>query len=293
MILGVLIPRGGEWIFLVRYLLMGMLFIVFLQVNITRMKPEKSHWKIFLGNLCIGIFSWLAVWWISGEKTMALAAFFTGIIPTACAAPVVMKFLGGRVEFTVVSFLINTIGISLALTGLVPLTTGNFTLSFFSRVAGTLVIVIGVPLAVAFLIRRWYKGAALLAQRMSNFSFFLWNFMLFITVSAACKSIRETPDMGWMTLVRIGVISCVICIVNFTVGYWIVPRKLRREGSQVLGQKNTMFLLYIALTYGGPVPALGPTFYVLWQNLWNSFQMYMYDRRKVLRRKKREKPCHS
>jgi BASS family bile acid:Na+ symporter len=177
--------------------------------------------------------------------------------------------------------------------GLVPLTTGNFTVSFFSQVAGTLVAVVGFPMAGAFLVRKLYKGAQTLAQKLGNVSFLLWNIMLFITVSAAGKSIRETPDMGWKTLVWVGALSLGICVVNFTVGYWIVPRKLRREGSQVLGQKNTMFLLYIALTYGGPVPALGPTFYVLWQNLWNSFQMYMYDRRKVLRRKKAETSCHS
>lgn len=292
-LLGILIPRGGELIFLVRYLLVFMLFIVFLQVNMTRMKPEKSHWKIFCANVLIGIFSWLSVLLFSGDKTLALASFFTGIIPTACAAPVVIKFLGGRVEFTVIGFLINTVGVSLALTGLVPLTTGNFTVRFFSQVAGTLVAVVGLPMAGAFLVRKLYKGAQTLAQKLGNVSFLLWNIMLFITVSAAGKSIRETPDMGWKTLVWVGSLSLGICVVNFTVGYWIVPRKLRREGSQVLGQKNTMFLLYIALTYGGPVPALGPTFYVLWQNLWNSFQMYMYDRRKVLRRKKAETSCHS
>lgn len=286
LLLGILIPQGGSLTFLVRYLLIGMLFIVFLQVKAEKMIPEKSHWKILCANLLIGLFCWGSVLALSGDRTLALAAFFTGIIPTACAAPVVIKFLDGSVEFTVTGFIINTVGISLALTGLIPLTTGNFTLSFFSRVAGTLLLVIALPAAGAFLVRKFYKGAQGLAQKLGDVSFLMWNMMLFVTASSACRSIRETPEMGWKVLVWIGGLSCLICILNFTVGYWIVPKHLRREGSQVLGQKNTMLLLYIALTYGGPIPALGPTFYVLWQNLWNSFQMYSHDRKKVLQGKK-------
>ena len=51
-------------------------------------------------------------------------------------------------------------------------------------------------------------------------------------------------------------------------------REFSREGSQSLGQKNTTFTIYLALTYASPLIALGPTCYVIWHNLWNSWQLH-------------------
>ncbi len=51
-------------------------------------------------------------------------------------------------------------------------------------------------------------------------------------------------------------------------------REFAREASQSLGQKNTSFTIYLALTYANPLVALGPTCYVLWHNLWNSWQLH-------------------
>ena len=51
-------------------------------------------------------------------------------------------------------------------------------------------------------------------------------------------------------------------------------REFPREASQSLGQKNTSFTIYLALTYANPLVALGPTCYVLWHNLWNSWQLH-------------------
>jgi BASS family bile acid:Na+ symporter len=55
-------------------------------------------------------------------------------------------------------------------------------------------------------------------------------------------------------------------------------REFPREASQSLGQKNTTFTIYLALAYASPVVALGPTFYVIWHNLWNSWQLHRAPR---------------
>ena len=70
-----------------------------------------------------------------------------------------------------------------------------------------------------------------------------------------------------------------ICALNFLLGAWIGGKEFRREASQALGQKNTTFTIYLAMVYANPLVALGPTFYVLWHNLWNSFQLYWAERR--------------
>jgi BASS family bile acid:Na+ symporter len=39
--------------------------------------------------------------------------------------------------------------------------------------------------------------------------------------------------------------------------------------------------LYLALHFAGPLVAMGTIFYILWHNLWNAWQMYVYDKRKL------------
>jgi len=55
--------------------------------------------------------------------------------------------------------------------------------------------------------------------------------------------------------------------VNFSLGRLVGGSEFGLEASQSLGQKNTTFTIYLAMTYANPVVALGPTFYVIWHNL--------------------------
>jgi BASS family bile acid:Na+ symporter len=75
-------------------------------------------------------------------------------------------------------------------------------------------------------------------------------------------------------LVEIALASLLVCVASFTIGRWIGGREFPRESSQSLGQKNTTFTIYLALAYASPVVALGPTCYVIWHNLWNSWQLH-------------------
>jgi BASS family bile acid:Na+ symporter len=51
--------------------------------------------------------------------------------------------------------------------------------------------------------------------------------------------------------------------------------------AQALGQKNTILAIWLAQTFFSPLVVVAPATYVVWQNLVNSFQL-------SLRNKKRE-----
>ena len=275
---GYLLPQAASYTFLIRYFLMVMLFLIFLQMKVTGLRPRKNHWRILAANIVIGLAAWGLVS-LTGSRALAHAAFFTGITPTASAAPVIMGFLGGDVEFVVTSFLTTNIGVSLSLTGLIPLATGNFTMSFLLNVVWNLFFLIGIPMTAAFLVRRFYPEAKVWAPKLADFSFLLWIAMLFLTASSASAYIRSS-SVSPLILLEIAGISAVICAVNFTFGYFLAGKTFRHESSQSLGQKNTMFTLSLAMTFSGPLAALGPTFYVLWHNLWNGAQMFFHDHKK-------------
>ena len=45
-------------------------------------------------------------------------------------------------------------------------------------------------------------------------------------------------------------------------------------GTQTLGQKNTVFAIWMGATFMNPVTATAGGFYSVWHNLFNSYQMY-------------------
>jgi hypothetical protein len=61
--------------------------------------------------------------------------------------------------------------------------------------------------------------------------------------------------------------------VNFGIGRRLGGNDLSLEMSQTLGQKNTTLTIWIGLTYFNPLIALGPIFYLIYHNLFNSYQL--------------------
>lgn len=265
----------------IRLSLMVIFYFVILKIDFRKLAPRREHLKILAANLLLGTVPF-ALLSCAGYRSLALAAFFVGITPTANAAPVVMDFLGGKVEFVLTGFAVTNVFITLALIGLIPLVTGNFNASFVGAVAGQIALLLLVP-AVCGVLTRWI--CAKLGRKAPSIpslaSFSLWSFTLFVISAQSTLFFQTHPEMTLKTALLVALISFLLCAVNFTLGKLIGGREYRRESSQTLGQKNTTLTIFLALSFGTPESALGPVFYVLWHNLWNAFQMFRYDKSKT------------
>ena len=283
---GYFCPWAHEYNWMIRILLIIMLYLVCLQVKFKQLKPHFSHWKILAFNILVPLILW-GILKLCGQEDFAKIAFFTAITPTANAAPVIIRFLGGSVSYVVAAFIITNLGVSTAMLGLLPLVTGDFTLVFFLNVAVNLAIIIGVPIAAATVTRLFWQKAKEWPAKLANFSFFLWVVTLFIIAGSASFFIHNNPDISPMILLEIALMSAFICILNFAGGRFMGEKRYRREASQSLGQKNTTFTMFLALHFANPLVAMGPTFYVLWHNLWNALQMLIHDRRQMKKKEMR------
>ncbi len=268
---GYMIPQMHCFSFLIRYLIIAMLFIVFLRVRVGRNAFHPSQLRLLLANLAMGPSAYAAVRIFGGSHALAQGAFFAAITPTATAAPVVTGFLGGNTGYVIGGFLLTNAGVAMALPWLIPCFTGietpGVTLSVFSNLA----FIMGVPLAASLILRRIYPPAEKWPSKLGDFSFSLWLAALFLIAANASDFIRR-HSIG-AELLRYLAVTAAVCMVNFLLGYIIVPARYRREGSQTLGQKNTTLTIYLALTYANPLVATGPACYVLWHNLWNAIQL--------------------
>lgn len=275
---GFFVPVAGGLTFLIRYFIAAMLFLVFLKIKLTDLPIRRIHFKLLGWNLAYAVLPCLLLN-LLGMKQLALAAFFTGIAPTANAAPVIISFLRGNVGFVVGGVLVTTAGVSLALPLLLPVVTGNYSFAFAGKVAESLFWVIILPALLALVTRRVYPAAENWPGKLRNYSFALWSLCLLIVASDTALFLRRNPDTPHDILWQIAGLSLALCVLNFVTGYFIAPREFRRESSQTLGQKNTNFTLYLALAFANPLAAMGPIFYILWHNTYNALQMFLLERR--------------
>ena len=271
--LGALFPQVHVLTWIVRWLIVGQLFLVFLQTRMSRSSLRRSHFGLLAVNIAMGF----VAWWIGGligGRDVALAAFFAGITPTASAAPVIMSFLHGRVEYVVAAFLLTNVVIAALLPVLLPVVLGHPTPEAFAQVSGSVGLIVFAPMAAARLVRFAYPRAVEWPPRLRNASFGCWVLMMFLVTGNASDFIRKESGAAHHTLLVIAGVTAVVSALNFSLGWLIGGKEFHREASQSLGQKNTILTLYLALTYASPLAALGPTFYVIWHNVWNSWQLH-------------------
>lgn len=277
--LGLFIPEAHSLSWTIRWALIIMLYLVALQIKIADLKIQRVHIYLVLCNIALGVIPYLLIYYSGiGNRNLALAAFFIGITPTANAAPVVISFLHGKVEFVITAFVMTNFFVSLSLLLFIPLFTGQTNFDFVLDVGKNLAIVLGIPLIASYFTRLIYPTASKIPARCKTFTFSLWSYTLFILAAIARNHFITHPNEATQQVVFIGIISLILCIINFTIGYWIAPQTLRRESSQSLGQKNTTLTMYLALTLVNPLVAMGPIFYVLWHNSYNAYQMYKFEK---------------
>ena len=277
-LLGILFPQFHVLSSYIQYLLMIMLFFAFLDIHIQPQSFQKGVVWVVLANITVAFTAYGVL--RPFDLNLALAAFITGIAPTAIAAPVIISFIQGQVEYVVGAVLLSNVVISLVLPLTLPFLVGDVVQISIWQVLEPVLITMFVPLILARL-------SSLLPQRTQSvirggktFSFALWLLALFVMCSKAADFLRNDVTASAWSILAIALISLVICIVNFVLGALLGGGRFRQESSQSLGQKNNSFVIWIALTFINPLVAMGPTFYILYHNLYNSWQIYRFERRR-------------
>ena len=138
---------------------------------------------------------------------------------------------------------------------------------------------------MAAICRKFFPKSKNWPLKYSLLSLAVWSFQLFILSAIARQHFIDQPDESPSLVLAIVGIALIISILNFTLGKLVAPKRFKRECGQLLGQKNTTLSIYLALYFVHPLVALGPTFYILFHNAWNAYQMFQYGRHRIRRQK--------
>jgi bile acid:Na+ symporter, BASS family len=277
-LLGALIPQAYVASGAILWLIMGMLFVVFLGTTWSRASLQRSHLILLAVNLVMG-FAGFALGWLVGGRDVALAAFFAGIAPTAAAAPVIISFMRRDVTYVTAAFILTNLVVAALLPVLLPWVLGSVDATLLLRIARSVSLLIFVPLTLALLLRKFHPPALAWPARLRDVSYGAWMVTLFLVMANASHFLRTQSGTPRIIIIEIAAVTLTICAINFALGRLIGGRTHAAEASQSLGQKNTSFTLLLALTYANPLVALGPTCYILWHNLWNTWQLHRVSRK--------------
>ena len=279
MLVGALLPQFSSFSFLIQYLLMVMLFLAFLDIEFKPQTFQKSVIWVLIANVTVAFLSYVLL--AQFDIMLALAAFMTAIAPTAIAAPVIIGFIEREVEYVVASVILTNVASAVIVPLALPSLLGAEIRISVWEVLQPVLVVMFVPLILARLVPRLPLRTQEFIRKGKSFSFPIWLVNLLIISANASNFLRNGNTDSISTLITIALVSLIICIINFGVGALLGGRTHWQEASQSLGQKNLSFVIWIALTFINPLVAMGPTFYILYHHLYNSWSIYQFEKRRT------------
>ena len=280
-VVGLLFPAGHSLTFLIRYNLMVMLFFCFLGISFQWNLVRRHHFVILLVNVSLPLLLFAML--LPVDRIIAFAVFTIGIAPTAAVAPVIADFLKSKVDFVTTSVLITSPAIAVVLPILLPLIAEVHHPVQVGDILIPVSIVIFGPLLASQLLKWTIASQVPAILRLKRISFYLFLLNVFIASAKAAHFVQNDQQTTWRGIVMIGVAIGCLCVGQFLLGGWLGRKHLPIACSLSLGRKNTMFAIWVALTFLDPVIALGPMFYIFFQNAFNGWQMWQLEKNAVKR----------
>ena len=282
----------------------SMLFLTFCRIEPKDLKPHRWHWWLLLiqGGLfsLLGLVAYLLISALSVDRgdwvVLIECAMLCLICPTATAAAVVTRKLGGDVPgITTYIILINLLT-AVLVPLIVPLVHPIAEIDFwtaFSMIMAKVFPMLILPCLAAWLVRYLFPKLHRWFLKFPDLAFYIWSLALCLAIAITTKSIMRS-DMSLFMLMMMSLISLICCVMQFGLGRFIggryrpriyVPAVEERgkavrktTAGQALGQKNTIFAIWMAYTFMTPESSIVGGFYSIWHNIYNSWQLYRHSR---------------
>lgn len=205
------------------------------------------------------------------------------ICPTASASGVITEKLGGNLPGNMSYLVIINTVVTFLIPAAIPVVHPS-EMSFWTSVS-----VIGMkifpmlllPCFLAWMVRYMFPKLHKAILEYAHWSFYFWGVSLTLAMILATRSLVWS-GMSFGHIMLIAAVSAASCGVQFWVGH-ASGKKFGKESmitsGQVLGQKNTGFLIWLGYSYMTPVTSIAGGLYAIWQNIYNSWELYQMKKR--------------
>jgi BASS family bile acid:Na+ symporter len=268
----------------VPYIIFTIILLTFTAVDITKLRFKPLFIWIILFQVVVSLGGYYLLRLFHVNEIIAEGVFIGVLCPVAASVAVVSTMLGAD-RNTVTSFsVIGNLVISVVAPIYFSFIGVNQDLPFFTsflhilRRIGT---VIGLPFFIALALQLCLPKANAFLSRYKGLAFYLWAVALFLTLGQTIHFIFLNGKGNWSSILWLGVSALLFCIIQFGLGKWIGSKYGDTiAGGQLLGQKNSAMGIWMANHYLNPLASVFLAFYSVFQNLFNSWQLWYKERKK-------------
>ena len=206
------------------------------------------------------------------------------ICPCAAAAGVITRKLDGDLAATVSYLCLTNLAATFLIPMVIPMIRPASDLGFWAyvaRIALKVFPVLVLPGLVAWTIRYTTHKLQRRLMRFAPNSFYIWFIGLTLAMVLASHAFFMNYPGGW-ALAGIVAVSVATCALQFFLGRRIGKGRVDSiTAGQGLGQKNTGFLIWLGYNYLTPVTSVAGGLYAIWQNLFNSWELYQHEHKEI------------
>ena len=295
------------------WLIFFMLFFTFCKVNPLDLRLHKWHWVVLAAQMLFSFASYAVLLHWTGDKILAQGILMCFVMPTATAAPIIAGKMGGSIQNLTTFTLLSNFATAIIVPATFPLINPAANMSFFpafllilSRIAPLLL----GPFFSAWLLRLAYKWKTrkefVLPVKIAVVPLYLWVASIVVLTSVVTETTILNFHAQISNIIILIIASFFACLLQFglgkLIGYYLpapskgtdyqdvlinpaaAPKTMAGVSSitagQAFGQKNTSLGVWMANTFLDPMASLGAAAYILWQNIFNSVQLFVVAHKK-------------
>lgn len=302
------------------WLIFFMLFFTFCKVNPLDLRLHKWHWVVLGAQMALSFLTYFVTIRFSGDPVLAQGLLMCFIMPTATAAPIIAGKMGGSIQNLTTFTLLSNFATAIIVPATFPLINDQLQMTNYQFAeqfwpAFLLILSRVAPLLLGPFFAAWFlrlgcqwktKKEFVLPRSIAPMPFYLWVASITVLSATVTQTVITNYQSQMTNMLILLACSFFVCLVQFGLGKWIgyklpapskgrdyqdvlinpaaAPKTMAGVSSitagQAFGQKNTSLGVWMAQTYLDPLSSLGAAAYIIWQNLFNSVQLFVVAHKK-------------
>lgn len=273
-------------------MLFAMLFLSFCRITPKDLRPHRwQFWLLLIQGLSFSALAFLVVWAGMHDTSFARAitslripieaAMICLVCPTATACAVVTGKLGGNMAQAITYTVFINILVALIVPAVIPFLYPDGDITFtaaFVKILMKVFPLLILPCLAAWLTRALFPRFHSWLTGITDLAFYIWAVSLAMAILMSARAIYHNEGSLWL-LLGIAIASLLCCALQFWAGRKIgsvYDSKGHVTVGQSLGQKNTVFAIWMGYTFMDPIVSVAGGFYSIWHNIYNSWQLYQH-----------------
>lgn len=266
---------------IVPFLIFFILFLNFSATEIRKLRISAMHGWMLLFQAVVSLGGYFIL--RPFDELLAQGVLVGILSPVAASVVVIACMLGAKRETITAYSLVGNFGVALLAPIYFSFIGTNTSMPFWdsfllilSKIGPTIVL----PLLIIIVLQLFLPKANDFIAKYKTGSFYLWAVALMITIGQTIDFMFLHGAGHWTSIIWLSVASLAGCALQFHVGHVIGNRYGDRiAGGQGLGQRNTALAIWMAGMYLQPLASIFPAAYSIWQNIYNSLQLWQHDKK--------------